>query len=38
MGMGGAHAAFEASPEAAMGKILVVKMVNAIPVKIGQSA
>jgi hypothetical protein len=36
-GMNELHTAFEASPEAAMGKIPVVKMVNAIPVKIGQS-
>ena len=36
-GMNELHTAFEASPEAAMGKIPVVKMVNAVPVKIGQS-
>ena len=36
-GMNELHTAFEASPEASLGKIPVVKMVNAVPVKIGQS-
>jgi hypothetical protein len=36
-GMNELHTAFEASPEASLGKIPVVKMVKAVPVKIGQS-
>jgi hypothetical protein len=36
-GMNALHTAFEAAPEAAMGKIPVVKMTSADPVKAGQA-
>jgi hypothetical protein len=36
-GMNELHSQYEAAPEAAMGKIPVVKLVNTIPVKTGQS-
>ncbi len=36
-GMNELHTTFEASPEAAMGKLPVVKLVNTVPVKAGQS-